>query len=54
MWQLIDRHGRLDAVLAALCDEFDAPRDTLERDLVQLAGELADKGLLVEGPPDQA
>jgi hypothetical protein len=54
MWQLIDRHGRLDAVLAALCDEFDAPRDTLERDLVQLAGELSDKGLLVAGQPDPA
>ncbi|HEY3043323.1 MAG TPA: PqqD family protein [Vicinamibacterales bacterium] len=49
MWQLIDQHGQLTAVLAALCEEFDAPRDTMERDLLNLASELSEKGLLVPG-----
>lgn len=46
MWQLIEQHGRLDAVLADLRDEYDAPADTLARDLLQLASELMVKGLL--------
>jgi len=37
-------------VLAALCDEYEAPRETLERDLMGLAGELSEKGLLKEVP----
>jgi hypothetical protein len=47
MWQLIDEHGSLQTVLAALKDEFDAPAETIETDLVRLAGELVEKGLLV-------
>lgn len=46
MWQLIEQHGRLDAVLADLRDEYDAPADTLTRDLLRLASELMAKGLL--------
>jgi hypothetical protein len=49
MWQLIEQHGRLTAVLAALCEEFDAPREAIERDLLSLASELSEKGLLVAG-----
>jgi hypothetical protein len=47
MWQLIEQHGRLSAVLAALCDEYEAERETLERDLVRLASELSEKGLVM-------
>jgi hypothetical protein len=47
MWQLIDEHGRLDAVLARLCDEYDATPEIIERDLLRLATELSDNGLLV-------
>jgi hypothetical protein len=47
MWQLIDQQGRLGTVLAALCEEYEAPRETIERDLIRLASELWDKGLLV-------
>lgn len=46
MWQLIEQHGRLEAVLADLRDEYDAPPDTLARDLLRLAAELMAKGLL--------
>lgn len=47
MWQLIEQHGQLSAVLSVLCDEYQAPPETIERDLVRLASELAQNGLLV-------
>jgi len=47
IWQLIGEHRQLADVLAALCEEFDAPRDAMERDLLNLASELSEKGLLV-------
>jgi hypothetical protein len=50
IWRLIEQHRRLDAVLAALGDEYEASRDTLERDLLNLAVELSEKGLLVVVP----
>ena len=54
IWRLIEQHQRLGAVLAALSDEYEAPRDTLERDLINLAGELSEKGLLVVVPVSEA
>jgi hypothetical protein len=47
IWQLIDQHRHLAEVLAALCEEFDVSRDTMERDLLTLVSELSEKGLLV-------
>lgn len=47
MWQLVEQHGQLEAVLRQLRDEYDAPVETLEKDLVQLTSQLLDKGLLV-------
>ena len=47
MWQLVEQHGQLDAVLQRLRDEYDAPPQTLEQDLVRLTSQLIDKGLLV-------
>ncbi len=47
VWRLIDEHGTLARVLAALREEFDAPADVLERDVLRLASELAAKGLVV-------
>jgi hypothetical protein len=46
IWQLVDQRGALDAVLADLRDEYDAPAETLEGDLLRLAAELVQKGLL--------
>jgi hypothetical protein len=54
IWRLIEEHQRLDAVLTALTDEYEAPRDTLERDLMNLAAELSEKGLLVAVPVSEA
>lgn len=47
MWRLIEQYGRLDAVLTALCEEYEASAETLEHDLIRLASELSEKGLLV-------
>lgn len=47
MWRLIEQHGQLGAVLAALSEEYEALPETIERDLVRLASELSEKGLLV-------
>ncbi|HUE89812.1 MAG TPA: PqqD family protein [Vicinamibacterales bacterium] len=46
IWQLIERHGRLDAVLDELCQEYDAGRDELQRDLLELVARLADAHLV--------
>jgi hypothetical protein len=46
IWQLIDQHGRLAVVLDELCQEYDADRDVLQRDLLELVGRLADARLV--------
>ncbi len=46
IWQLIDQHGRLAVVLDHLCQEYDAEREVLQRDLLELVGRLADTGLV--------
>jgi hypothetical protein len=45
IWLLIEEHGSLRRVLAAMLAEYDAAHDVLERDLLRLTGELVDKGL---------
>jgi hypothetical protein len=45
MWQLIAQHERLQAVLDDLCLEYDATRETLESDLLELVARLADARL---------
>jgi len=47
MWQLIERHRSLSAIVAAMCDEFDAPAATIEQDVLRLVTELVEKGLVV-------
>ena len=45
IWQLIERHGRLQTVLDALRQEYEVGPDELERDLLDLVSRLADAGL---------
>ena len=45
IWQLIERHGRLGAVLDDLCREYDAPPDVLEQDLLALVARLEEARL---------
>lgn len=46
IWHLIEQHGRLDAVLDELCQEYDAARDELQRDLLDLVARLSDARLV--------
>ena len=46
IWQLIGQHGRLAVVLNELCQEYDADRDVLQRDLLELVGRLAEARLV--------
>lgn len=46
IWQLIQEQAVLQAVLDAMCIEYDAEVATLEHDLLQLVNELCAKGLL--------
>jgi hypothetical protein len=45
IWRLIEDHGSLAAVLAALRAEYDASPAVLERDLLDLVDVLCAKGL---------
>ena len=51
IWQLLQEQGRTDAVLAALCAEYDVDEARLRRDLSVFIGELADAGLIVLSAP---
>jgi hypothetical protein len=51
IWQLIERHGRLQAVLDELCREYDATPAELERDLLELVARLADVRLVEAKSP---
>ena len=45
IWQLIEQHGRLAAVLDELCREYDAAPEKLETDLIGLVSQLAEARL---------
>ena len=46
IWILLAEGTPLVSVHAALCEEFDAPADAIERDLLVLAVRLCDAGLV--------
>ena len=46
IWQLCEAHGALRAVWDAMQQEFDAPGDALQADLLSLIDELSTNGLL--------
>ena len=45
IWQLIAERGALRAVFDSLCVEYDVEPETLERDLLDLVGSLAEARL---------
>jgi hypothetical protein len=51
IWHLIKQHGRLEPVLDELCQEYDASRDELQRDLLELVDRLAEARLVELKPP---
>lgn len=46
VWRKLDGRRTLGQVAAALADEFDAPRDELEADVLGFAAEMARRGIL--------
>ena len=46
IWELLPDREDLAAVLATLCDEFDAPSAQIEGDLLALMGQLTEAGLV--------
>jgi hypothetical protein len=49
LWQLIEQHGTVRAVVSAAVSEFDTTSDVLEHDLLELVTELERKQLVVVG-----
>jgi hypothetical protein len=49
-WQLIVEHGRLARVLDELLQEYAGERDVVERDLMELAGQLVARQLAAVKP----
>jgi hypothetical protein len=50
IWQLLQQSGDLHRVLERMLAEYDVDARQMERDLVELVGQLADAGLVtVEG-----
>jgi hypothetical protein len=47
LWQLIDEHERLQGVYDAALQEFDVQPDVLQRDLLHLVRDLAERQLVV-------
>ena len=45
VWQLMEEHGRLRTVFDLMRQEYDVEPDLLERDLLRLVGQFAEKGL---------
>jgi hypothetical protein len=49
VWQLVDQHGRIDPIVEALLEEYDATPAALRKDVADLLAALVDKGLIVTG-----
>jgi coenzyme PQQ biosynthesis protein PqqD len=47
IWDLCDGSRSVAAVVAALCEEYDAPRDEIQADVLAFLAELAGDGLVV-------
>jgi hypothetical protein len=52
IWQLLERHGRLQEVHDVLRQEYDAPSDVLESDLLGLVARLVEARLGQVQPPE--
>ena len=54
IWQLVNEDGRIEAVVEAMCSEYDAPAAELRQDLRSFLHELVDAGLLDLEPLERA
>ena len=49
IWQRLDGRRTLGAVVAELGEQFQAPRDVIEPDVLGFAGEMLRRGFLIAG-----
>ena len=52
MWQVVTEAATVEAALARLVEEYDAPLETLRTDLTNLLQHLVDNGLIAMQPAD--
>jgi pyrroloquinoline quinone biosynthesis protein D len=50
IWDLCDGNRTVAEIVAALCAEYDAPRETVEADVLEFLGELLTDGLVISQP----
>lgn len=50
MLETLTQHSRAGEAVSPLSQEFEQPQEVIERDLAQLIGGLADRGLIELGP----
>ena len=49
MWQTLEQADSVGAAAGTLADHYDAPRETIEQDLVKLVQDLRKNGLIALG-----
>jgi Coenzyme PQQ synthesis protein D (PqqD) len=52
MWQVVTEAATVEAAVARLVEEYDAPLETLRTDLTNLLQHLVDNGLIAMQPAD--
>jgi pyrroloquinoline quinone biosynthesis protein D len=50
IWDLCDGNRTVAEIVATLCAEYDAPRETVEADVLEFLGELLTDGLVLGQP----
>ena len=50
VWDLCDGSHSVSAMVAALCQEYDAPAESVEEDVLAFLGEMAEERLVVHEP----
>lgn len=50
IWDLCDGTRSVAAVVDAVCQEYDAPAETVEEDVVAFLGEMVEEKLLLQEP----
>ena len=50
IWNLIAQHGSLQKAFETMTEEYEAPTESLENDILQLVGQLCEKGLVSASP----
>lgn len=50
VWDLCDGSHSVSAMVAALCQEYDAPAEDVQEDVLAFLGEMAEEKLVVHEP----